>query len=125
MIILDVKDKRPLYEQIIEKFSELILRGVLLPGEKIPSVRNLAMELSINPNTIQRAYSELEQRGFIYSEKGRGNFVSVDNNFLQKKQDEIRCGIENILSEAQKHEIKKEEVMKMIESVYGGGNKDA
>ena len=75
MIILDYRDTRPLYEQIVDKFQTLILKGVLEPNSRMPSVRSLAVELSINPNTIQRAYSELERTGFIYTVKGRGNFV--------------------------------------------------
>ena len=73
MIILDYSDKRPIYEQIVDKMQILIANGALEPDEKLPSVRSLAVELSINPNTIQRAYSELERSGFIYSVKGRGN----------------------------------------------------
>ena len=61
MIVLDYQDRRPLYEQVEEKFRNLILKGVLEPGSRMPSVRQLAMELSINPNTIQRAYMQLEQ----------------------------------------------------------------
>ena len=67
MILIDVKDSRPLYEQLVEKFKMLILKGVIAPDEKIPSVRNLAVDLSINPNTIQRAYAELERQGYIYT----------------------------------------------------------
>ena len=65
MIVLDYQDRRPLYEQVEEKFRNLILKGVLEPGSRMPSVRQLAMELSINPNTIQRAYMQLEQEGLI------------------------------------------------------------
>ena len=78
MIIIDYKDTRPIYEQIVEKFKLLILKGGMQPDEQMPSVRNLAIELSINPNTIQKAYAELERQGFIYTVKGRGNFVSGD-----------------------------------------------
>ena len=67
MIVLDLKDKRPLYLQVIDGIEDLVLKGVLKPNEQLPSVRNLAMELSINPNTIQRAYLELEKRGTTYS----------------------------------------------------------
>ena len=67
MIFIDYNDKRPIYEQVTEKIQTLILNGVLESDSKLPSVRSLAMELSINPNTIQRAYSELEREGFIYS----------------------------------------------------------
>ena len=76
MIVLDYQDRRPLYEQVEEKFSNLILNGALQPGSRMPSVRQLAMELSINPNTIQRAYMQLEQEGLIYPVKGKGNFIA-------------------------------------------------
>ena len=76
MIVLDYRDRRPLYEQITERFQELMYKEILKENEKLPSVRSLAMELSINPNTIQRAYTELERQGFIYSVKGRGSFVA-------------------------------------------------
>jgi GntR family transcriptional regulator len=85
LIIIDYNDKRPIYEQIIDKFETLILNGGLEPNMQLPSVRALAIELSINANTIQRAYSELEREGFIYSVKGRGNFVR-DNKSLAEKQ---------------------------------------
>lgn len=75
MIILDYKDRRPLYEQIIEKYKELMVKGILPKDAKLPSVRSQAMELSINPNTIQRAYAELERQGYIYSIKGKGSFA--------------------------------------------------
>ena len=75
MILLDYKDSRPIYEQVVEKLQELMLLGVLEEDDQMPSVRSLAMELSINPNTIQRAYGELERQGYIYMVKGRGSFV--------------------------------------------------
>ena len=75
MILLDYKDSRPIYEQVAEKLQELMLLGVLDEDGQMPSVRSLAMELSINPNTIQRAYGELERQGFLYTVKGRGSFV--------------------------------------------------
>ena len=76
MIVLDYRDRRPLYEQITERFEELMFQEVLTEDMKLPSVRSLATELSINPNTIQRAYVELERRGYIYSVKGKGSFVA-------------------------------------------------
>lgn len=76
MIVLDYRDQRPLYEQIAERFQELIEKGILPQDMQMPSVRGQAMQLSINPNTIQRAYSELERRGYIYSIKGKGSFVA-------------------------------------------------
>jgi len=75
MIPIDLMDARPIYEQVTERFKMLILRGIIKADEKIPSVRNLAVDLSINPNTIQRAYAELEKQGYIYTVKGKGNFA--------------------------------------------------
>ncbi len=76
MLQLDFSDHRPLYEQIRDKLKELIISGVLTDNDKIPSVRELASTLAINPNTIQKAYKELESEGYIYSLKAKGNFVS-------------------------------------------------
>ena len=77
MIRLDYRDARPIYEQVKDGLRRLMVTGVLAPGEKLPSVRSLAMDLAINPNTIQRAYAELEAEGYIYSVAGRGSFVSA------------------------------------------------
>ena len=76
MISINTRDTRPIYEQIKEGLCRLILSGVLQTGERLPSVRELAGQLAINPNTIQRAYRELEHEGFIYSMTGKGSFVS-------------------------------------------------
>ena len=75
MVHLDYRDVRPIYSQIADGFREQILSGVLSDGDKLPSVRELAVELSINPNTIQRAYRELETQGWIATVSGKGCFV--------------------------------------------------
>lgn len=121
MIVLDYKDRRPIYEQIVDKISELILNGVLKPDEKMPSVRNLAMELSINPNTIQRAYGELERRGFLYSVKGKGNFVSDNKELLEIRQIEIIKDLSRQIRQAKEYRIQKEEICEMVNQIYGGG----
>ena len=79
MILLDYRDKRPIYEQVVEKLERLIVSGGLDPLTKMPSVRSLAMELSVNPNTVQRAYAQLEQDGYLYTVSGRGTFVTAEN----------------------------------------------
>lgn len=89
LILIDYKDRRPIYEQIIENFQQMILCGALKPGEAMPSVRSLAMELSLNPNTIQRAYQELERDGYIYTVKGKGSFVSDNAEAVENKRAEI------------------------------------
>lgn len=76
MIQLDYRDKRPIYEQVVEKLEHLIASGALEADEKMPSVRSLGLELAVNPNTIQRAYNRLEQDGYLYTVTGRGSFVS-------------------------------------------------
>jgi Predicted transcriptional regulators len=73
---IDVKSRMPIYEQITENVKRLIIQGVLLPEEKLPSVRSLAQELTINPNTIQKAYRELEREGYVISRPGKGSFVN-------------------------------------------------
>lgn len=76
MFQLDFRDQRPLYEQIKDRIKELIIDGVFKTDEKIPSVRELAANLAINPNTIQKAYKDLESEGYIYSQKAKGSFVA-------------------------------------------------
>ena len=110
MIILDYKDARPIYEQVVDKFQKLILTGALEPNTKMPSVRSLAVELSINPKTIQRAYAELEREGFIYTVKGRGNFVAYDESLLHYRKDEIYRKLEEIVREAGEIGISRQEL---------------
>ena len=85
MIVLDYRDSRPLYQQVKDSLRRMMLTGLLEPDEKLPSVRSLATQLAINPNTIQRAYAELEAEGHIYSVAGRGSFVSTgDGEHLRR-----------------------------------------
>ena len=115
MIIIDYTDRRPLYEQIVERFQELIVKEILTEGEQLPSVRNLAMELSINPNTIQRAYAELERRGAIYCVKGKGNFVSEKNNVREMKIQEIYDTLDSLIDTAKQLGVTKQELIEHIE----------
>ena len=121
MIILDYNDKRPIYEQIVEKMTNLILRGVYEADEKLPSVRSMAVDLSINPNTIQRAYGELERQGYIYSIKGRGNFVRSMEDLVLRKKEKALEGLQSILTECRGIGIPEEEVRNLVRKVYQGG----
>ena len=114
MIIIDYKDARPIYEQIVDRFEQLILRGVLETDGQMPSVRTLAMELSINPNTIQRAYAELERRGFMYSVKGRGRFVAYSEKLLAGKRAELVLKLKNVFAEANELGISKDELLAAV-----------
>ena len=88
MIGLNYRDSRPIYEQIKDNYKKLILSGAIAPDEKLPSVRELAARLAINPNTIQRAYRELETEGIIYTVPGKGCFAGkpqeVDKGRMQQ-----------------------------------------
>lgn len=114
MIVIDFKDAKPIYEQVVDKFKVLIFKGILQVDEQMPSVRSLAMELSINPNTIQKAYMELERQGFIYSVKGRGNFVSYNDNLLNEKKNQIFQKLKELLQEAVEIGITQEEFVSYI-----------
>lgn len=82
MFTIDSMSRQPVYEQIIQQLERLVLSGALKPGDQIPSVRSLSLELSINPNTIQKAYSELDGRGVIYAVPGRGCYISENAPIL-------------------------------------------
>ena len=101
MIVLDYADRRPLYEQIMEKFQELILKGILAKDDPMPSVRSLATELSINPNTIQRAYMTLEQTGWIYSLRGKGSFVAEMSGARSARRKDLRQRLAGLMAEAE------------------------
>lgn len=118
MIVLDYRDRRPIYEQLTDKLSELMLRGVLKEDEQLPSVRSLATELSINPNTIQRAYAELERQGLTYSVKGRGSFVAENSFIKEKRMQEIFSSLEASIELAVKADIPKEKLEALISRKY-------
>lgn len=87
MIVLNTRDPKPIYEQITDNFRRLIASGGIAPGERLPSVRELATRLTINPNTIQRAYRQLEQEGYIVSLPGKGCFAAEGS---APRQDRLR-----------------------------------
>ena len=90
MISINYRDPRPIYEQIQSELRRLMLTGALPPGSRLPSVRELAGQLAINPNTIQRAYRELEADGYILSVAGKGSFVAqVDHIAEQQKKQAV------------------------------------
>lgn len=118
MIILDYQDRRPIYEQVTEKFRTLIYQGVLPPGERLPSVRQLAMELSINPNTIQRAYMTLEQEGLIYPVKGKGNFVADISSIQRKSREDFYREFQQIVSKGRKLGLEEKDLMDLVQKGF-------
>ena len=119
MIVLDYRDKRPIYEQVVEKLEHLIICGGLEPGSKLPSVRSLAMDLSVNPNTIQRAYALLEQEGYIYTILGRGNYVTEKTEWQAGHFKALRQDFKTLLSQAHEAGMPRKELLTLIDSVYG------
>lgn len=121
MIVLDYQDRRPLYEQIVEKFRHLILNGALKPGEKMPSVRQLAMDLSINPNTIQRAYMQLEQEGLIYPVKGKGNFIADSQEVRKASVNAYKRELKSLIQKGKVMGMEEEELIYIIRECYKEG----
>ncbi len=101
MAIIDYRDARPIYEQIASYYKGLILRGILEEDEQMPSVRNLSMELSTNPNTVQKAYTELERAGYLYAVKGRGNFVKNNGKLIEQRRKELLSRMKALRREAE------------------------
>lgn len=127
MINLDFSDRRPLYEQIKEKLKELIISGAVNEHDKIPSVRELASSLAINPNTIQRAYKELEEEGFIYSQRAKGSFIAPikkaqTEEFISALYKNLQDAAAELLYRGESPEKLKQEVDKIFEHIKRGGN---
>ncbi len=119
MLQLDFGDHRPLYEQIRDKMKDLIINGILADNDKIPSVRELASTLAINPNTIQKAYKELENEGYIYSLKARGNFVTPRKQTGSiSKIRELSESVKPIIREMKFLGAKEEELHEIIKQIY-------
>ncbi len=119
MNLIDYQDNRPIYEQIVENFKLQMYKGILQADEQMPSVRSLAMELSTNPNTVQKAYAELERQGFIYTVKGRGNFVKGNASLMDNKKSELIDAIVKLFREAEEIGIPIEDLIKEIKSKIG------
>ncbi|MFZ5351946.1 MAG: GntR family transcriptional regulator [Bacillota bacterium] len=115
MFNLDLKSRLPIYEQLVDRFKELIINEVLKEDEQLPSVRLLANQITINPNTIQKAYRELERQGYIYSLPGKGSFVAAAARLKNKeKLEKLKEELGRLLLEAIYLGMPKEEILKMV-----------
>ncbi len=99
MLNINYRDPRPIYEQVKFELRRLILSGVMQPDEKLPSVRELSAQLAINPNTVQRAYRELEGEGYTYSIPGKGSFVAADKQVDQGRVDTLLKQLDDAVNE--------------------------
>ncbi len=120
MIKIDARSSKPIYEQIIDGLKENILKGILKPGERIPSIRELSKIISANPNTVGKAYLELERQKVIETFTGRGTFVSFDYraNTDSERIEALRKILKNAVVEAHYLGIEQEDLIKMVVDVY-------
>ena len=123
MFKLDYSDSKPIYEQIKDKFKKLIIDGVLKADDRIPSVRELAVTMAINPNTIQKAYKELEFEGYVYTVRAKGVFVApVENIAVAKNADKLYKNLEDALRELYFVGESREKIQRAVDSFYERGN---
>ena len=123
MIQLNYRDSKPIYEQIKEGLRRLVITGAIATDEKLPSVRELASELAINPNTIQRAYRELETEGYIYTVSGKGSFAAEQSDVRGRRNEELLKEFDEIVRELLYLSGDKEALIRRIEEIAGGGEK--
>ena len=119
MISLNYRDSRPIYEQIKDGLRKLIVTGALGTGEKLPSVRALATQLSINPNTIQRAYNELESEGYIYSVPGKGSFAAGNDSADESRRKELLEKLRELAAELKYLGVTGEELAALVADAQG------
>ena len=118
MIVLDYRDSRPLYQQVKDSLRRMMLTGLLEPDEKLPSVRSLATQLAINPNTIQRAYNELEGEGYIYSVPGKGSFAAGNAGADAQRRTELLAQLRELAAELNYLGVSRRELETLIEEAY-------
>lgn len=122
MFSLDFRDHRPLYEQIKDKIKALIIRGALKPDEQLPSVRDLAQMLTANPNTIQKAYKDLEAEGYIYSIRAKGSFVAPQNlSDFTHRREELLQELERTVAELMYLNEPLERLVETVHTIYRKG----
>ena len=124
MIQLNYRDSKPIYEQIKDGLRRLVVTGAVKKDEKLPSVRELATSLSINPNTIQKAYKELEQEGYIYTIAGKGSYAAERGFVASVRSDELMKEFDEIVKELLYLCEDKDVLIKRIEELAKGGTKD-
>ena len=99
MLNLDYRDARSIYEQVRDNLRRLMVSGAIQEGEKLPSVRSLASNLAINPNTIQRAYESLEAEGYVYSIPGKGSFAAPRTGVDEERRDRLLGQFDSLTAE--------------------------
>lgn len=119
MFTIDVMSRVPVYKQLIKQVEDQVLKGIMKEGDKMPSVRSLSMELSTNPNTIQKAYMELDRRGILVSVQGKGSFISAEAlKIVGNQSKEKLSDLKEIVRKLAYAGVSKSEITDMIEEVY-------
>ena len=122
MFQIDVMSRTPIYEQLINQLEFFVLNGILTNGDKIPSVRSLSTSLSVNPNTIQKAYLELDRRGIIQSVPGKGCFITpAAKDILNSKKREQLKDLQKIVRDLLLADISKEEILDSVKEALEEG----
>lgn len=126
MFKIDNQSRIAVYEQIVQQVEKYVLSGILRKNDKLPSVRKLSLELNVNPNTVQRAYTELERSGVLVTAPGRGAFVSDSGVTVLKevRKRESFKKLDEVLMELKVSAVEKEKVLAIVERVYEGGGKN-
>jgi GntR family transcriptional regulator len=122
MFSIDLTSRIPIYEQIYQKIINLIINGTLAENDQLPSVRSLAKSTGVNPNTVSKAYQELERNGVIYSVPGRGSFISAQNYDEFRKK--VLTDFDNTVNEAFEKGISPDDLKARIETLYLSYRKD-
>ena len=121
MIQLNYRDSKPIYEQIKSGLRKLVITNSLAPNDKLPSVRELASSLAINPNTIQKAYHELETEGYIYTFPGKGTFVAEREDIFETRQNELLEEFDELVEELLFLSVQKKKLLERVEDLAEGG----
>ena len=124
MIRIDYKNDKPLHEQITQGIKDLIICGVLSPNDQLPSVRELSVSLTVNPNTVQRAYKTLETEGVIYSIRGKGNFVAETREADNRTLDKLYSSLSEIVRELSFYGESEDKILKITTNILKERNED-
>ena len=124
MFDIDLQSRTPIYEQLYKKTVELIIKGILKEGDQLPSVRNLAKELSVNPNTVAKAYRTLEIDGYIYSTVGRGTFMTDKLTKDTAYRDMALKAFREATKNAELYSVPRQQLIDIIDAIYEGGGKN-
>ena len=126
MYRIDNQSRQAVYEQIVQQIEKYVLSGVLTGGDKVPSVRRMSVELHVNPNTVQRAYTELERAGVIVTAPGRGAFISEQGvATLKERREEMSLSeLKTLVGQLKLAGLDKQQIFQIVETVYQEGSHD-